>query len=233
MRKFDELKERVWRCNLELVNHNLVIHTFGNVSGIDRKESVVAIKPSGIPYNKLKKDDIVLVDLNNKIVQGELKPSSDTKTHTLLYKTFPQIGGIVHTHSTYATAWAQAKKPIPCLGTTQADSIQGEIPCTDELTREQIKGDYEIETGNQIIKKLSNISPIEVQMILVSGHAPFTWGKTPEEAVVNTIILEEIAKNTLFTLNINPNVESLNKFLLDKHYLRKHGKNSYYGQNNK
>ena len=233
MRKFDELKERVWRCNLELVNHHLVIHTFGNVSGIDRKESVVAIKPSGIPYNKLKKGDIVLVDLNNKIVQGELKPSSDTKTHTLLYKTFPQIGGIVHTHSTYATAWAQAKKPIPCLGTTHADSIQGEIPCTDELTREQIKGDYEIETGNQIIKKLSNKSPIEVQMILVSGHAPFTWGKTPEEAVVNTIILEEIAKNTLFTLNINPNVGSLNKFLLDKHYLRKHGKNSYYGQNKK
>ncbi|MGB5848158.1 MAG: L-ribulose-5-phosphate 4-epimerase AraD [Ignavibacteriaceae bacterium] len=231
MRKFDKLKERVWRCNLELVNHNLVIHTFGNVSGIDRKESVVAIKPSGIPYNKLKKDDIVLVDLNNSIVEGELKPSIDTKTHTLLYKTFPHIGGIAHTHSTYATAWAQANKPIPCLGTTHADFIQSQIPCTDELSIEQIKGDYEIETGNQIIKKISNNSPLDIQMILVSGHGPFSWGKSPEEALTNTIVLEEIAKITLLTLNINPNIASLNRHILDKHYHRKHGKNAYYGQN--
>jgi L-ribulose-5-phosphate 4-epimerase len=231
MRKFDKLKERVWRCNLELVNHNLVIHTFGNVSGIDRKESVVAIKPSGIPYNKLKKDDIVLVDLNNNIVEGELKPSVDTKTHTLLYKTFPQIRGIAHTHSTYATAWAQANKPIPCLGTTHADYIQRQIPCTDELTVDQIQSDYEIETGNQIIKEISNNSPLEIQMILVSGHGPFTWGKSPEEALTNTIVLEEIAKIALLTLNINPNIASLDTQILDKHYLRKHGKGSYYGQN--
>jgi len=231
MRKFNELKERVWRCNRELVNQKLVIHTFGNVSGINREEGIVAIKPSGIPYDKLKNNDIVLVDLNNKIVQGKLKPSSDTKTHTLLYKTFPQIGGIVHTHSTYATAWAQAKKPIPCLGTTHADSIQGEIPCTDELTKEQIEGDYEIETGNQIILKISNNSPLDIQMVLVSGHGPFTWGKSPEEAVENNIVLEEIAKITFLTLNINPTVPNLNKHILEKHYLRKHGKNSYYGQN--
>ena len=231
MRKFDELKERVLRCNLELVNHNLVIHTFGNVSGIDRKESVVAIKPSGIPYNKLKKDDIVLVDLNNNILEGKLKPSVDTKTHTLLYKAFPQIGGIAHTHSTYATAWAQANKPIPCLGTTHADYIQRQIPCTDELTVDQIQGDYEIETGNQIIKEISDNSPLEIQMILVSGHGPFTWGKSPEEALTNTIVLEEIAKIALLTLDINPNIASLNTQLLDKHYLRKHGKGSYYGQN--
>lgn len=231
MGNFDELKERVWKCNLELVNHSLVIQTFGNVSGIDRKEGIVAIKPSGIPYNKLKKEDIVLVDLNNKIVEGKLKPSIDTKTHTLLYKKFAHIGGIVHTHSTYATAWAQANKPIPCLGTTHADFIQSEIPCTDELSEEQTKGDYEIETGNQIIKKISSLSSSDIKMILVSGHGPFTWGKSPEEALTNTIVLEEIAKIALLTLNINPNIKGLSKHILDKHYLRKHGENSYYGQN--
>ena len=230
MSNFNDLKQRVLKCNLTLFYEKLVVHTFGNVSGYDRDNGVVAIKPSGVPYNQLNRDDIVVVDLNNNIIEGSLNPSSDTKTHTLLYKTYPEIGGIVHTHSTYATAWAQAKRSIPCLGTTHADYVQGEILCTDDLTEEQIKGDYEIETGNQIIERLSGMSPLEVQMILVSGHAPFTWGKTPEEAVTNTILLEEIAKTAYLTLNINADTPGLNKNLLDKHYLRKHGANAYYGQ---
>lgn len=231
MSKYDELKDIVLKCNLDLVKNNLVVHTFGNASGFDKERGVVAIKPSGVPYDKLAKDDIVIVDLDNKIVEGKLNPSSDTKTHTLLYKTYPELGGVVHTHSTYATAWAQARKPIPCMGTTHADYVQGEIPCTGELTEEQIKGDYELETGNQIIQRLSNMSPLKVGMILVSGHAPFTWGVTPEEAVTNMILLEEIARMAYITLGIDPKAMPLNKNLLDKHYLRKHGDKAYYGQN--
>jgi L-ribulose-5-phosphate 4-epimerase len=227
-----ELRKRVYNCNMELYNKGLVVETFGNVSGIDRSKGILAIKPSGVSYKELKIENIVLVDLNNNIEEGNLNPSSDTKTHIVLYKAFPQIGGIVHTHSTFATAWAQAKKGIPCLGTTQADYVQGEIPCTDELSKEQIDGDYEIETGNQIVKRLKNLPAEQIQMILVAGHAPFTWGKDPEEALHNSILLEEIAKISLFTMTINPCSSSLSSSLLKKHYTRKHGRDAYYGQKN-
>jgi L-ribulose-5-phosphate 4-epimerase len=226
------LRERVYNCNMELYNKGLVVETFGNASGIDRSKGILAIKPSGVPYKELKIENIVLVDLNNNIVEGTLNPSSDTKTHIVLYKAFPQIEGIVHTHSTFATAWAQAKRGIPCLGTTQADYVQGEIPCTDELSNEQIEGDYEIETGNQIVKRLNNLPVEQIQMILVAGHAPFTWGKDTEEALHNSILLEEIAKIALFTMAINPCSSSLNSNLLNKHFSRKHGSDAYYGQKN-
>jgi len=225
-----ELKRRVWKCNMQLSKRDLVIQTFGNVSGIDRERGIIAIKPSGIPYSELTPDKIVLVDLENNLVDSSYRPSSDTKTHLTLYKSFSQIGGIVHTHSPYATAWAQAKKPIPCLGTTHADYVQGEIPCTDELSDEQIKSDYEIETGRQIVRRFNNLSAEDVEMVLVANHGPFTWGKTPEDAVSNAVLLEEIAKIAFYTIVINPNVENIKKILLDKHYLRKHGENAYYGQ---
>lgn len=230
MASFKDLKERVWLCNLELFKKNLVVQTFGNVSAINRDKGIIAIKPSGVPYSELTPDKIVLVDLDNKVIDSDLKPSSDTPTHSVLYNSFSQIGGIAHTHSPYATAWAQAKKPIPCFGTTHADFVQGDIPCTDELTDEQIKGDYEVETGNQIIKRFANISPEEVEMVLVANHGPFTWGKTAEDAVYNTVILEELAKISLFTIMIEPGATGIHKSLLDKHFLRKHGKNAYYGQ---
>jgi L-ribulose-5-phosphate 4-epimerase len=230
MSSFKELKELVWKCNIDLYNKNLVVHTFGNVSGVDRENGIVAIKPSGVPYSELKPKDIVLVDFGNNLVDSKLKPSSDTKTHLVLYKTFKNIGGVAHTHSTFATAWAQAKGPIPCYGTTHADHIQGEIPCTRDLSDKQINGDYETETGKQIVKKFSRLSPDEVCMILVAGHGPFTWGKDPEEAVYNTIMLEEIAKIAFITININPNAETLKQTLIDRHFLRKHGGKKYYGQ---
>jgi len=228
-----ELKERVWLCNMDLFKKNLVVQTFGNVSAIDRDKGIIAIKPSGVPYSVLTPDKIVLVDLNNKVIDSNLKPSSDTPTHSILYNAFSQIGGIVHTHSPYATAWAQAKKSVPCLGTTHADFIQGEIPCTDELTDDQIRGDYETETGKQIIKRFTNILPEDVEMVLVANHGPFTWGRTAEDAVHNTVILEELAKISLLTILVEPDVKGIKKSLLDKHYLRKHGKNAYYGQKNK
>ncbi len=228
-----ELKERVWLCNMELFKKNLVVQTFGNVSAIDRDKGIIAIKPSGVPYSVLTPDKIVLVDLNNKVIDSNLKPSSDTPTHSILYNAFTQIGGIVHTHSPYATAWAQAKKSVPCLGTTHADFIQGEIPCTDELTDDQIRGDYETETGKQIIKRFTNILPEDVEMVLVANHGPFTWGRTAEDAVHNTVILEELAKISLLTILVEPDVKGIKKSLLDKHYLRKHGNNAYYGQKNK
>ncbi len=232
MENLKELKERVWKCNMELVEKGLVLYTFGNVSGIDRNKGIIAIKPSGIPYSELTPDKIVLVDLENKIVDSKYKPSSDTKTHIVLYKNFSGIGGVVHTHSTYATAWSQAVKPIPCLGTTHADHIPGEIPCTRVLTDKQIKGDYEKETGYQIVKRFSKLSYSyrEIEMVLVACHGPFTWGAAPEKAVYNSVILEELAKMAYMTLDINPKVKNINRALIDKHFLRKHGKNAYYGQ---
>lgn len=230
MSEYKELKEKVWLCNMELYNKGLVVQTFGNASGIDRNKSVIAIKPSGISYRDFQSEDVVIVDLENKVVEGVLNPSSDTKTHLVLYKNCPQIGSIIHTHSTFATAWAQAKKPIPCYGTTHADYAQCEIPCTDDLSDEQISGDYELETGNQIIKKLSEGYLKKTQMILVAGHAPFTWGKDTSEALQNTILLEEIAKLAFLTTILNPDALSLSDILLDKHYLRKHGSKAYYGQ---
>jgi L-ribulose-5-phosphate 4-epimerase len=215
---------------MELPKRDLVIYTFGNVSVIDREKNVFAIKPSGVDYEKLKPEDIVICDLNNNVIEGNLRPSSDTKTHSILYRSFSDIGGIVHTHSTYACAWAQAIRSIPIFGTTHADHLACDIPSTKVMNDEMIKGDYEEETGKQILETFENISYKEVEMVLVACHGPFTWGKTPEKAVYNSVVLEELAKMALFTLQINKNTPLLKKSLIEKHYFRKHGKNSYYGQ---
>lgn len=232
MKSLEKLKERVWKCNMELWKNNLVVCTFGNVSGIDRKKGIIAIKPSGVPYSELTPDKIVLVDLDNKIISSKYKPSSDTRSHVVLYKSFPDIGGVVHTHSPYATAWSQAKIPIPCFGTTHADYVRGNIPCTDDLSDRQIKGDYEKETGIQIVKtfKKLSLSYENTEMIIVASHGPFTWGKTPVEAVYNSIMLEEISRIAYFTVGVNPKTRPIKQALLDKHFFRKHGKDAYYGQ---
>jgi L-ribulose-5-phosphate 4-epimerase len=230
MSKFNEIKRRVYDCNMELPRLGLVIYTFGNASAIARNEGIIAIKPSGVSYDVLHPEDMVIVDLQGKTVEGELNPSSDTKTHLVLYNNFPEIGGVTHTHSTYAVAWAQAARPIPILGTTHADHLHIDIPCTEFMTQEMIQGDYEVETGNQIIKTFSDLSYQEVEMVLVAGHGPFTWGKTPEQAVYNSVMLEELAKMALLTLQINPNMSPLDEALIQKHYQRKHGAHAYYGQ---
>ena len=217
---------------MQLPDLGLVLFTFGNVSVADHETGVFAIKPSGVPYETLQATDIVIVDFNAKVVEGKLNPSSDTKTHALLYKTWPSIGGIVHTHSTYAVAWAQAEKNIPILGTTHADHLAGDILCTDRMDDLMIKGDYELETGNQIINcfKDHSISPEEVEMVLVAQHGPFTWGKTADKAVYNSVILENLAEMAWITLQINPSAQRLSQSLIDKHYFRKHGGEAYYGQ---
>jgi len=230
MNSLKELKERVWRCNKELPQLGLVIRAFGNVSGIDREKAFVAIKPSGVMYDDLTVDDIVVVDLDDKIVDGKLRPSSDTKTHTHLYRAFPEIGGVVHTHSTYAVAWAQAMKPIPILGTTHADLLATDVPCTELMSDEMIQGDYEKETGKQIVNAFAARSYKEIPMVLVAGHGPFTWGETPEKALYHSQMLEELAKMAALTLQINPSTPRLKKTLIDKHFKRKHGPDSYYGQ---
>lgn len=232
MSKFKYLKEEVYEANMEIPKQKLAIYTFGNVSAIDRKESIVGIKPSGVPYSELKPKDIVLIDLDNRVVAGEKRPSSDTKTHILLYKNFETIGGICHTHSTYAVAWAQAMKPIPNFGTTHADHLTPSVPITEVMTDAMIQGDYELETGNQILNifKKQNLSPEEVEMVLVACHGPFTWGKNAVKAVYNAGVLEEIAKMAYLTLQINPKTPPIKQALIDKHYFRKHGKNAYYGQ---
>jgi L-ribulose-5-phosphate 4-epimerase len=230
MSALSELKEIAWNCNMDLPRNSLVIDSFGNASAIDRKSGYVAIKPSGVAYSDLKAKDMVVVDLENNIVEGNLRPSSDTKTHTLLYKNFPGIGGIVHTHSTYATAWAQAMKPIPILGTTHADHLPTDVPCTEVMSDKMIKGDYETETGNQILKVFSKRSYQEIPMVIVACHGPFTWGETPQKAVYHSIMLEELAKMAYLTLQINPKISPLKKSLVDKHHKRKHGPDSYYGQ---
>jgi len=227
-----ELKEVVCRCNLEIPQRGLAIYTFGNVSAIDRQRGVFAIKPSGVPYDLLKPEDIVVVDLDGRVVEGSLNPSSDTKTHLVLYQAFPKIGGITHTHSTHATAWAQAARPIPILGTTHADHLHLDVPCTDFMADERIRNDYEVETGRQILEVFEKISYEEVEMVLVAGHGPFTWGKTAEKAVYNSVVLEELARMALFTIQINPQAERLKESLIQKHYLRKHGPDAYYGQDN-
>jgi L-ribulose-5-phosphate 4-epimerase len=230
MSAIKDLKEIAWRCNMDLQRNNLVVHTFGNASAIDRTSGCVAIKPSGVPYSELKPYDMVVVDLDNKIVEGTLRPSSDTKTHTLLYRNFPEIGGVVHTHSTYAVAWAQAMKPIPILGTTHADHLPEDVPCTEVMSEAMIKGDYEIETGNQILKAFKKRSYLETPMVVVACHGPFTWGETPAKAVYHSVMLEELAKMAYLTLQINSRVPRLKKSLIEKHYKRKHGPDSYYGQ---
>lgn len=225
-----ELKREVYEANMELQRRNLVVYTWGNVSQIDRAKGVIAIKPSGVAYEVMKPDDIVIVDLENTIVEGKMRPSSDTKTHTHLYRHFDSIGGVTHTHSTYATAWAQTQQAIPCYGTTHADYAYGEIPCTAVMSDEQIERDYEEETGVQITDCFKTRSPKEVPMVIVAGHAPFTWGKNGADAVYHAVILEEIARMAYLTKTLQPNTAALKQGIVDKHYLRKHGKNAYYGQ---
>lgn len=231
-KKLKKLKEEVYISNIELVKKNLVVFTFGNVSGIDRKSGIIAIKPSGVDYDKLTPEIMVLVDLEGNKIDSNLNPSSDTKTHIKLYKAFPDIGGIVHTHSRFATSWAQAKKPILCLGTTHADYFYGEIPCTEVISDEQIAKDYEEETGNLIVETFENknIDYHYIKACIVASHGPFIWGKDPEEAVFISSILEEIAQMNFNSILINSKLENTKKTLIDKHYLRKHGKHAYYGQ---
>lgn len=228
----EALKKQVLDANLLLPKYNMVTFTWGNVSGIDREQGLVVIKPSGVPYDELKLEDLVVVDLEGEIVEGNLRPSSDTATHLALYKAFPNLGGVVHTHSPWATSWAQAGRSIPALGTTHADYYYGEIPCTRSLTEAEIKRGYEVETGNVIIEafETGGIDPIAMPGVLVSGHAPFCWGKDAMQAVHNAVVLEEVAKMALHTYQLNPAVDPIDQFLLDKHYLRKHGANAYYGQ---
>lgn len=227
---YTELKREVFEANMELNRRNLVVYTWGNVSQIDRAKGVIAIKPSGVSYEVMTPEDIVIVDLENKTVEGKMRPSSDTKTHTHLYRHFETIGGVTHTHSTYATAWAQTQQAIPCYGTTHADYAYGEIPCTAVMTDAQIERDYEEETGVQITDCFKDRSPIEVPMVIVAGHAPFTWGKNGADAVYHAVILEEIARMAYLTKTLQQNTPPLKQGIVDKHYLRKHGKNAYYGQ---
>jgi L-ribulose-5-phosphate 4-epimerase len=228
----ERLKKDVLEANLQLPKHGLVTFTWGNVSGIDHQSGLVVIKPSGVPYDELQIDDLVVLDLYGKIVEGSLRPSSDTPTHLAIYRAFPQIGGIVHTHSPWATSWAQAGRRIPALGTTHADYFYGEIPCSRALTREEIDRGYEHETGNVIIEtfKKEGLDPVAMPGILLAGHAPFSWGKNANQAVHNAVVLEEVAKMALNTYILNPQIKAIDQFLLDKHYLRKHGANAYYGQ---
>lgn len=225
----ENLKEEVCNANLELVKHGLVIFTWGNVSGIDRRQGLVVIKPSGVSYDTMKPSDMVVLSLNGDLVEGNLKPSSDAPTHLVLYRNFPNIGGIVHTHSEWATSWAQAGKGIPAIGTTHADYFYGEIPCTRKMTEEEINGEYELETGNVIIERFKDFDPDMVPGVLVNNHAPFSWGKTAGDAVHNAVVLEAVAKMTFRSFQLNPTT-SMGQTLLDKHFLRKHGKDAYYGQ---
>lgn len=230
MSLFLSLKQEAYKANMELPRRGVVVYTFGNVSAIDREQGVIAIKPSGVPYETLRVEDMVVVDLENRVVEGKLNPSSDTKTHLVLYRNFPEIGGVVHTHSSYATAWAQAGRSIPVYGTTHADHLAEDIPCTEVMADAAIEGDYEEETGKQVLQVFENLNYLEVEMVLVAAHGPFAWGKTAEKAVYNGVVLEELAKMAFFTEQIYPDVPRLKQTLIHKHYFRKHGANAYYGQ---
>lgn len=226
-----ELREEVLKANLLLPEHHLVTFTWGNVSGIDKESGLMVIKPSGVDYDKLRAEDLVVLDVKTgEKVEGDLNPSSDTPTHLELYRAFPALGGIVHTHSPWATIFAQAMKSIPCFGTTHADYFYGTIPVTRPMTNEEISGEYEKETGSVIIETFQNIDPADMPGVLVANHGPFTWGKDAMNAVHNAVVLEEVAKMAHAALALNPALTSINPVLLDKHYLRKHGKNAYYGQ---
>lgn len=229
----DELKKRVYEQNLALVKHGLVILTWGNVSGFDREKGLMVIKPSGVSYDEMKPDDMVVVDLDGNVVEGEYRPSSDTPTHIVFYKSFPEIGGAVHTHSTYAVAWAQAGRDIPAYGTTHADAFYGAVPCTRSLTKDEIQNDYEKNTGLVIAETFKGRDVMSVPAVIVKNHGPFTWGITPEKAVENAVTLEAVAHMALLSEKINKNVPQVDKYLLDKHYFRKHGANAYYGQGKK
>ena len=228
----EELKKKVYEANMELPRYGLVTFTWGNVSGIDREKGLFVIKPSGVDYDKMTWEDMVVMDLEGNKVEGKFKPSSDTPTHLELYKAFPEIGGIVHTHSSYATSWAQAGRSIPCYGTTHADYIYGEVPCVRCLTKEEIEEAYETNTGHLIVNefKKMNKDPMAVPAVLCKNHGPFAWGKDPMDAVHNAVVLEEVAKMAYRTEIINPQVQPAPNELQDKHYYRKHGANAYYGQ---
>ena len=234
MSGYKELKEIVYESNMRLPDLDLVLFTFGNASAVDREREVFAIKPSGVPYEKLNPEDIVIVDFDANVVEGKMRPSSDTETHAVLYKNWPNIGGIVHTHSTYGTAWAQTQQDIPIMGTTHADHLTKDIPCAPVMSDEMIEGNYEEQTGYQIINafKNRNLSYEEIEMILVANHAPFAWGKTAEKAVYNSAVLEEVAKMAYLTLQIRPDAPRLKDTLIKKHWERKHGDSAYYGQEN-
>lgn len=236
----EELKEKVFRANLDLVKHGLVIFTWGNVSAIDRASGLVVIKPSGVSYETMRAEDMVVVDLDGKVVEGDLRPSSDTPTHLVLYKAFPEIGGVVHTHSTYATAWAQAGLDIPNIGTTHADYFHDDIPCTRDMKKSEVFGEYEKETGNVIVERFKGMNPNDTPAVLVNNHGPFTWGTDADNAVHNAVVLEQVAKMAFVSLTLNLTTldvvnhkPSMNKLLIEKHYSRKHGPNAYYGQKKK
>lgn len=225
----EELKEKVFHANLDLVKHGLVIFTWGNVSGIDRATGLVVIKPSGVDYDTMKVSDMVVVDLEGNVIEGDLRPSSDTPTHLALYKAFPEIGGVVHTHSTYATAWAQAGIDLPNIGTTHADYFHDAVPCTRSMNAREVEGDYELETGNVIVERFEGLNPVHTPGVLVKNHGPFTWGKTPDEAVHNAVVLEQVAKMASIAYLVNPRL-TMNPLLVEKHFNRKHGPGAYYGQ---
>ena len=228
----EELKEKVYLANMELPKRGLVTYTWGNVSGVDRERGLFVIKPSGVEYDELKPSDMVVMDLKGNKIEGDMNPSSDTKTHMVLYNAFPQIGGIVHTHSPYAVGWAQAGEDLPCYGTTHADYFYGSIPCARHLTQEELDEDYELNTGVTIVEtfKERSLDPMAVPAVLCFSHGPFTWGKDPAQAVYHSVVLEECAKMGIFTRMVNPNAAPAPQRMLDKHYLRKHGPNAYYGQ---
>lgn len=226
----ENLKKQVYEANMELPKRGLVTYTWGNVSGFDKESKLFVIKPSGVNYDELKPEDMVVVDLEGNIVEGKYNPSSDTATHLELYKAYPHIGGIVHTHSPWATAWAQAGRSIPCYGTTHADYFYGEIPCARSLTEDEIQGAYEKNTGFVIIESIGEKNPLEIPGILCSNHGPFAWGKDANEAVHNSVVMEEVAKMAYHTETLNSGIKPVRQVLLDKHYLRKHGTNAYYGQ---
>ena len=226
----EELKKKVYEANMELQRKGLVIYTWGNVSGIDREKGLVVIKPSGVDYDTMKAEDMVILDLEGNIIEGKYKPSTDTPTHLVLYNTYPNIGGVVHTHSEWATTFAQAGISIPAFGTTHADYFYGDIPCTRDLTENEINGEYEKETGNVIVETIGEKNPLEIPAIIVKNHGPFTWGKDPDNAVYNAVVLDKVAEMAYKTMTLNRSIESVNQILLDKHYLRKHGISAYYGQ---
>ncbi len=228
----EELKEKVCKANLDLVRHGLVIFTWGNVSGIDREHGLVVIKPSGVSYDDMRPADMVVVDLaSGRVVEGDLRPSSDTPTHLAIYRAWPEVGGVVHTHSTYATAWAQAGLDIPNIGTTHADYFHDAVPCTADMTEAEVKGDYELETGNVIVRRFADagINPMHTPGVLVKNHGPFAWGTSPADAVHNAVVLEQVARMAYIAETLNPSL-TMNPLLIEKHFSRKHGPNAYYGQ---
>lgn len=228
----EELKEKVCKANLDLVRHGLVIFTWGNVSGIDREHGLVVIKPSGVSYDDMRPADMVVVDLaSGRVVEGNLRPSSDTPTHLAIYRAWPEVGGVVHTHSTYATAWAQAGLDIPNIGTTHADYFHDAVPCTADMTEAEVKGDYELETGNVIVRRFADagINPMHTPGVLVKNHGPFAWGTSPADAVHNAVVLEQVARMAYIAETLNPSL-TMNPLLIEKHFSRKHGPNAYYGQ---